>query len=70
MKLDVKWMRYASALSGAVMAKVVMIYAGFVGGTWADEKFGTYPLFLALGTFSAVGLGLWYVFYVAEKRKF
>ncbi|KJS20236.1 MAG: hypothetical protein VR72_15475 [Clostridiaceae bacterium BRH_c20a] len=39
---------------GTTMA--VSIYLGFKGGTWLDNRFNTYPLFLIVGILLGVGV--------------
>ena len=44
--LDVKWVRYSAALTGAVFTKAALIFLGYLGGSWVDRKMGTSPLFM------------------------
>lgn len=69
MLLEPKWMRYSAALSSAVLTKALLIYLGFRLGSWLDAKAKTYPLFMVSGLVLGMGLGIWWILFVAEKRK-
>lgn len=68
-RIDPATMRYASRLTSAVMAKVLFVYGGYRVGVWADGRFGTTPLFMALGLFATFGLGLWFLLRVLARPR-
>ncbi|MBI4405409.1 MAG: AtpZ/AtpI family protein [Deltaproteobacteria bacterium] len=69
MLVDPKWVRIGSMMTGAVMVKGLLIFAGFWLGTWLDQKLGTRPLFLTLGLVAGIAVGLWWIVYVAKRAK-
>lgn len=68
MLIDPKWMRFYAKMSGAVLAKAVLIVIGVFAGKALDERFGTYPLFLFVGVIGALALGIFYIVWLAEKE--
>lgn len=69
MFVDPRTARYASRLTSAVLAKVLFVYGGFRLGEWADARFGTSPVFMALGLFVTFGLGIWFLLRVLQKAR-
>lgn len=65
---DKKWMRFYARMSGAVMAKVILIAGGAYLGQILDVKLGTYPLFLFLLVTLALGLGIAWILWIVEKE--
>lgn len=69
MLLDPKMYRFYAKISGAVFLKVFLVFAGFIGGSWLDKKFDTYPLFLFSLICVGLGIGFWYILHVANRHK-
>lgn len=69
MKIDVKWMRYSSALSSAVMVQALLLLGGFKLGSWLDARLHTYPFLMVIFLTLGAGLGMWWLIYCAEKFK-
>jgi F0F1-type ATP synthase assembly protein I len=67
--VDPKTMQYASRLTSVVLAKMIFVYGGYRAGVWADEHWGTTPLFMALGLFVTFGLGLVFLLRVLERGR-
>ena len=69
MIVDPRTMRFAGRLTSAVMAKVLFMYGGYEAGVWADTRWGTTPLFMALGLFLTFGLGLAFLLRVLTQGR-
>ncbi len=69
MRIDPKFMRFASQLSSIVMTKALLIYGAYRLGTYLDTRFGTYPLFFFTLITAASGLGLFWIIKVIEKNR-
>jgi len=69
MLLDPKWVRFSARLSSAVLLKAGLIYAGYCLGSSLDRKLHSEPWFMFLGVVCGVGLGLWWILFVANRAK-
>ena len=69
MLFDPKTLRFAGQLSGAVMAKGILLFGAYKLGAYLDKRFGTYP-FLMMALLTTAGcVGLWYLIRVADRNK-
>lgn len=68
MLIDPKWMRFYARMSGAVLAKVILVVAGLYVGNAIDAKLGTYPIFLFVCVTACLGLGIFWIVWLAEKE--
>jgi F0F1-type ATP synthase assembly protein I len=62
-----KLMRKASAMSSAVLVKVALIYSAYRLGSWLDDRWNTKPYVMFGLICLAVGVGLWWVIYTANR---
>lgn len=62
-------MRFAAAMSSAVITKGLLIFFGYWLGAKLDESFQTGPLFTVLLILVGVGLGFWYLVLVFRRTK-
>ncbi len=60
-------MRKASAMSSAVLVKALLIYGAYRLGTWLDARWGTSPYLMCVLICLAVGIGLWWVIFTANR---
>lgn len=64
--MDPKLVRYYGKISGAVTFKIVLIFAGFLGGSALDKRLNTGPWLMMLGLVIGAGLGIWYLMRVVD----
>jgi len=66
MLIDPKWMRFYARMSGAVLAKVILVVVGLYVGNAIDAKLGTYPIFLFICVTVCIGVGIFWIVWLAE----
>jgi F0F1-type ATP synthase assembly protein I len=63
-----KSMRLYARLSAAVMAKVIVAGLGYWVGDKIDMRLGTKPLFAVCLLTIGLGLGIWWIVWIADKE--
>lgn len=70
MQLDPKMMRMYAVVTSAALTKVTLIFLGYWIGNKIDKAFGTSPLFMLLSVSLALGLGIYVLVKMIEKKGF
>jgi len=69
MLIDRKLLRFYAVLSSAVFVKAAIIAGGIFGGIALDKKFDTSPIFLVIGLFLGMGLGVYWMYHYIKRTK-
>jgi F0F1-type ATP synthase assembly protein I len=58
----------AMVLYSSILSQLVgSVLIGLFTGMWLDERFGTAPLFLIIGLFAGLAIGIWAMFQTIRK---